>query len=225
MDIVCSPATQPRVDSLIKSDMLLRVFVCWLCLSAIALMYGREVSLWLLPSIKLVGEWFQPAFNWGLAVEEYKDSVVIALRATSIEQVPAGPTSALNQGTVIRAGSTLVHIMLPSIIWVCVLVIWPCVSYAERAVVLCVGFVASQATAIFLAALLLSAKIEIMLENVAQQANERRPESLLTDLMVFIETGGNIVIALVGAVVCGAAVSGYFSASRVNRAKTLPEHH
>jgi hypothetical protein len=178
-----------------------RAALVWLVLSTICVFNGEALVSWMLPMIARIGEWLRPGFDWQVTLTNHNDSVMAVVRATSLKAIMAGPSSSLPAGVTIRAGSTVVHLLLPVVIWLSLVSSVKVQNVKERVGLTLLSLILSQLLAILLGAVLLAAKLDMLLEQVARQSNERRLETWLTDSMVFIETGGNVMFALFGVVV------------------------
>jgi hypothetical protein len=188
---------------------LARAAVVWLLLSVACIVAGEVMTRPLLPLIAFIGDAIRPGFQWVMSFEVHKDALNVMVRATTEAVVRASPNSGLPPGATVRAGATTAHLLLPSVLWLSVLAAVRVDGWRQRLALMGSGLIASQLLAAVMGAILLAAKLEMLLAQVALQANERRVENWVVESMVFIETGGNVVLALLGAATCLAVLKAW----------------
>jgi len=181
---------------------LLRAVIAWLLLSMAGIFAGETLTRPLLTPIALIGDLLIPGFQWRMSFQMHDQALNVVVEATTERAVQASPNSGLQPGTLVRAGATTAHLLLPTVIWLSLLAAVRVDGWRQRLTLMAGGLLASQALAALMGAILLAAKLELLLAQVALQANERRVENWVVDAMVFLETGGNVVLALVGAALC-----------------------
>lgn len=181
---------------------ILRAVIVWLLLTVAGIAAGEALTRPLLAPIALIGDLLIPGFHWQMSFQVHEEALNVVVEATTERAVQASPNSGLSPGVSVRAGATTAHLLLPTVIWLTVLAAVRVEGWRQRLALLAVGLIASQVLAALMGAILLAAKLELLLGQVALQANERRVENWVVDAMVFLETGGNIVFALLGAALC-----------------------
>jgi hypothetical protein len=188
---------------------ILRGILAWLLLSVAGITAGEALTSPLLLPMALIGDLLIPGFHWQMSFQVHEQALNVVVQATTERMVPASPNSGLAAGVSVRAGATTAHLLLPTVIWLSVLAAARVDGWRQRLALMAGGLIASQALAALMGAILLAAKLELLLGQVAQQVNERRVENWVVQAMVFLETGGNVVLALIGAALCLGALEAW----------------
>ncbi|HAZ61193.1 MAG TPA: hypothetical protein DCY89_06445 [Gammaproteobacteria bacterium] len=197
---------------------ILRAVLVWLLLSVAGIAAGEALTRPLLLPMALLGDLLVPGFHWHMSFAVHEQALNVVVQATTEQVVVASPNSGLHPGVSVRAGATTAHLLLPTVIWLSVLAAARVDGWRQRLALMAGGLVASQILAALMGAILLAAKLELLLGQLAQQVNERRVENWVVQSMVFLETGGNVVLALIGAALCLGALETWRMRRRAPRA-------
>jgi hypothetical protein len=97
-----------------------------------------------------------------------------------------------------------------------VLLVWPVNAWRERFLLLLLGLVTSMIVLAATAPFVLIGNLEIYLQEMAVQAQVKRPEPWTLTWMIFSEMGGRWLLPLVAAMLCIRFQKSYFYKSSFN---------
>jgi hypothetical protein len=122
----------------------------------------------------------------------------------------------LTAGQELTAGTHLMHTLVPMVIELSVLLVWPVNAWRERFLLLLLGLVTSMIVLAATAPFVLIGNLEIYLQEMAVQAQVKRPEPWTLTWMIFSEMGGRWLLPLVAAMLCIRFQKSYFYKSSFN---------
>lgn len=185
----------------------LRAACAWLVLTLLVSLWGPQTIVAARPLVQAMVEWMLPGFITRVMLKPPPDDgtnraaaggdVAMELKAMAPVQI-AGPLGVhpwfkLTQS--INAG----HDLVSAIVFFSVLAAWPFASWRQRATALALGVPLCAALVVWLVAVHFTGLFEISLQEMAAQHGlQREPRFVLTQLL-FNESGGQWLVALVGA--------------------------
>jgi hypothetical protein len=176
--------------------------LAWLTLSALGWYFGEIVGQCLLPGFSFIINLICPDFSSLLKLVPDNHDFSIQLNSIVLQPVHLGGKQWLTVGQDMTAGTHLMHTLVPMIIELSILLVWPVNGWRERLVVLALGLVTSLLILAATAPFVLLGNIEIYLQEMAVEAKVHRPEPWILTWMIFCEMGGRWVLPIVAAFLC-----------------------
>lgn len=189
-----------------------RAACAWLVLTLLVSLWGPQTIVAARPLVQAMVEWMLPGFITRVMLKPPPDDVTnraggdvaMELQAMAPVQIagPLGVHPWVKLTHSINAG----HDLVSAIIFFSVLAAWPFASWRQRVTALALGVPLCAALVVWLVAVHFTGLFEISLQEMAAQHGlNREPRFVLTQLL-FNESGGQWLVALVGAMALAAFV-------------------
>jgi hypothetical protein len=173
-----------------------RLILSWIVLSILGYLFGREFIGLLLPyfewCIGLITDDYSPS----LVIRGSKDSVIIHLDAIALNPIWVHADLTVNPGAKLTSGTHLLHSLVPLVIMYSVLISWPVKNLQQRLLIIALSLPIMLMLLGGLIPFLLIGHIEMMLSDYAVQGGVSQPISLTLRWMLFTESGGRWIMAL-----------------------------
>ena len=176
--------------------------LAWSLLAALGWYFGGTLGQCLLPVFNFIINQASPDYaSWLKLVPEQHD-FSIQLSAIVLHPIRLGDQQWLTAGQELTAGTHLMHTLVPMVIELSVLLVWPVKVWPERFVLLMLGLVTSIIVLGVTAPFILMGNLEIYLQELAEQAKVKRPEPWTLTWMIFSEMGGRWILSIIAACLC-----------------------
>ncbi len=180
----------------------LKGLLAWSVLSVFGWYFGEALGTGLLPWFEVIIHQVRPDYSpWLKLIPEHHD-FTIHLNVTLVNRVLLGGQLWLKAGRELTAGTHLMHTLVPMVIELSILLVWPVNGWRQRLMLLSLGLVTSMLVVGATAPFVLLGNIEIYLQTLAQQVNVHRPVPWTLTWMIFSEMGGRWVLPIIAALVC-----------------------
>jgi hypothetical protein len=176
--------------------------MAWLALSALGWYFGEALGQCLLPGFVFIINQISPDFSSWLSLVPDKHDFSIQLNAIVLQPVHLGGKQWLTVGQDMTAGTHLMHTLVPMIIELSILLVWPVKGWRERLVLLALGLVTALLVLAATTPFVLLGNLEIYLQDMAVEAKVHRPVPWILTWMIFCEMGGRWVLPIVAAILC-----------------------
>jgi hypothetical protein len=176
--------------------------LAWLALSAVGWYFGEAVGQCLLPGFSFIMNLIWPDFSSLLKLIPDNHDYSIQVNSIVLQPVHLGGKQWLTVGQDMTAATHLMHTLVPMIIELSILLVWPIKGWRERMVLLALGLVTSLLVLAVTAPFVLLGNLEIYLQEMAVEAKVHRPEPWILTWMIFCEMGGRWVLPIVAAFLC-----------------------
>lgn len=180
----------------------LKALLAWSVLSGFGWYFGEALGTGLLPWFEAIIYQVRPDYWPRLKLIQENHDFTIYMSATLLNPVPLGGTLWLKTGLEITAGTHVMHTLVPIVIELSILLVWPVNSWRERWILLSLGLVTSMLVVSATAPFVLLGNLEINLQLLADQANVNRPVPWTITWMIFNEMGGRWVLPIIAALLC-----------------------
>ena len=180
----------------------LKALLAWSVLSGLGWYFGEALGTGLLPWFEFIIHQVSPDYSPQLKLIPENHDFTIYMNATLLNPVFLGGTLGLKAGFEITAATHLMHTLVPIVIELSILLVWPVNGWRERLMLLSLGLVTSMLVVGATAPFVLLGNLEIYLQLLADQANVNRPEPWTLTWMIFNEMGGRWVLPVIAAVLC-----------------------
>ncbi|ATG89737.1 hypothetical protein [Methylomonas koyamae] len=179
-----------------------RLLLVWLLLSVLAFVFRQPVGVFLLPFVDFgIHEWSQD-FAPGLALVAKDNDYLISVSAWVLRPIPVAAGYTVNPGAQMTAGTHLTHTLVPPVITLSLILAWPGAALAQRIIAAIGGILLSLLLVTATVPLVLLGNLEIMFQNMAEQAGRSRPVPFSLDAMIFLESGGRWLLAVLAGLLC-----------------------
>ncbi|WFP51977.1 hypothetical protein PL263_08065 [Methylomonas sp. EFPC3] len=173
-----------------------RLLLVWLALSVSAFIFRQPLGEFLLPFVDFgMREWSRD-FAPGLALAANDGDYLISVSAWVLRPIPVVAGYTVNPGAQMTAGTHLTHTLVPPVITLSLVLAWPGTTWAQRGIAAIGGIVQSLLLVTVTVPLLLLGNLEMMFQNMAEQAGRVRPVPFSLDVMLFLEGGGRWLLAV-----------------------------
>ena len=180
-----------------------RAILIWLVLSLAGFLGGNGFASMMTPFYEFVTEVASTDYVAAISVEERQEDAIV-LAATSIRAKQITPSRALPAGTTIASDISVLHTLVPLIIFLTIILCWPIKSWRQC------GWIALLAIPSFFCISAITAPIQLLgllemgFQNAANQAGFFREESFALKWMLLTEGGGRWLIPALFGLACGA---------------------
>ena len=197
-----------------RADLLklsLKGLLAWLVLSASGLYFGERIGALLLPLFEIVIRVAAPEYAPSLTLVAENHDFLIRLNAWVLHPFPLGGGQSVPSGKELTAGTHLLHTLVPVVIQLSILLVWPVRQRGARAILLAFGIATSLLVVGATGPFVLVGTLEVLLQEMAEEAHVVRPEPWILTWMIFTEMGGRWVLPIVAALLCIRAHSALFA--------------
>lgn len=180
----------------------LKALWVWLVLSGLGWYFQNAIGQTLLPIYEVIIRLLTPEFSSGLKIISQGHEQIIQLNLRLLRPFAISRQYAFPAGKEFQAGSHLIHALVPIIIELTVLLVWPVQTVKHRLILLALGFISVFPVSAAITPALLLGLIEINFQEAASSIGVSRPEPWILSWMLFCEGGGRWLLPLVAAGFC-----------------------
>lgn len=134
-----------------------------------------------------------------LSIIRYQGDSMIQMQAIVVEPIPISPLYSIPAGAQMKAGTHVLHNLIPLLIAYALILSWPMSLVRERLIALCMMAPILIVIMGLSTPYLLAGHIEVLYQNLANQHGITREVPFLLHWMIFIETGGVWLLPIAGA--------------------------
>ncbi len=179
-----------------------RLLLCWLLLSVLVFVFREQVALALLPIFNLAANIFSDGYVAKILLAEGEKGAVLQINALVAQDMYRQNIAIAPAGTVIKAGGTLIHGLVPLVLYLVALLSWPA-RLKVTSLALLLSIPVLLCVLVFTEVTLLVGQVEAIIFNAASNVSAKPlSEPFIMRWLVFVEVGGRWVIPLVAAAVC-----------------------
>lgn len=180
-----------------------RAILIWLVLSLAGFFWGNSFASMMTPFYEFVTEMASTDYVAAISVEERQEDAIV-LAATAIRAKQITPSRALPAGKTISSDITVLHTLVPLIIFLTIILCWPIKSWRQRGWLALLAIPSFFCISAITAPIQLLGLLEVGFQNAANQAGFIREESLALKWMILTEGGGRWLIPILFGLACGA---------------------
>ncbi|MGB5325355.1 MAG: hypothetical protein WBN40_08035 [Pseudomonadales bacterium] len=195
-----------------------KAFIFWLLFSLAGFFWGDKLISLLTPMYEWTIEQASKNYHADVHLNDDAERKVI-LAATALRNIVIVPGRDLEAGKTIEASITVLHALVPLVILLTTLVVYPLKNSRQRIALLLLGIPALLLVSILTAPLQLLGNLEIGFMNAVQKLGYSKEVPWVIDWMLLTEGGGRWLIPLLVGILCGAAV-GKFLPAKTNTPET-----
>lgn len=180
----------------------LKGLLAWLVLSALGWYVGEELGQCLLHWLDFIVNLVCPDYSYWLSLTPKNHDYTFYLNALVVQPVHLGGKQWLTVGQEMTAGTQLMHTLVPVVIELSILLVWPVTGWRERLMILVLGVITAVFVVGLTAPFVLLGNLEIYLQEMAVEAQVKRLEPWYLTWMIFCEMGGRWVLPILAAFLC-----------------------
>jgi hypothetical protein len=155
-----------------------------------------------LPFFTTIIDKISPDYSPVLNIAMHEQAYSIDLLANITRPIRLSGEKFLPPGTLLTAGSHVIHTMVPMVILFTVLIAWPVKRIKERVIVLLLGLPMVYIVLGLTTPQLLAGRIAIKIFEYKAREGIVPPEPFIIQWMIFVESGGRWLLPLAGAISC-----------------------
>lgn len=181
---------------------LLRLLLAWLGVSALLLL----LEGWIAAPLASYLTWLfhQVPVDYALELSargSEPPGITLTITATARRVLTLAPESFLLPGTSFQTTATLLHLLVPASIILSLVLAWPLRSFGQRLVLLGLGLLVAVVHLTLLEPLVILGSVEMAPLVQVQNSGQQVEEPLIVGVMLFLESGGRWLTAVLAAVV------------------------
>ena len=182
----------------------LKGLLAWLVLSCLVWYFGEWLGKGLFPLLKAVIMAMSADMSPSLSLVKPIGQLDYALELSAwlLRPVYLNAGQYIPPGTELKSSADLLHALVPLVIELSILLMWPVQRRSQRYWLIALGL--STAVLVIIATLpaLLLGKLEISFQGIAETGQNPRPVPWFVEWMVFCEMGGRWLLAIAAAWSC-----------------------
>ena len=183
--------------------LFLKVILVWLLLSLAGFFWGNGFASMMTPFYEYVTEAASTDYVAAISIEERQEtSFVLAATATRAKLIT--PSRSLPAGTTISSDISVLHTLVPLVIFLTIIISWPMKSLKQLSLIVLLALPSIFCISAITAPIQLLGLLDMGFQNAAQQAGFVREESFALKWMVLTEGGGRWLIPALFGLACGA---------------------
>ena len=183
--------------------LFLKVILVWFVLSMAGFFWGNGFASTMTPFYEFVTEAASTDYVAAISVEERQEDAIV-LAATAIRAKQITPSRALPAGTTISSDITVLHTLVPLIIFLTIILCWPIKSWQQSGWIMLFAIPSFFCISAVTAPIQLLGLLEMGFQNAAHQAGFAREEPFALKWMLLTEGGGRWLIPALFGLACGA---------------------
>jgi hypothetical protein len=176
--------------------------LAWLFLSVLVWYCQSWLGEWLLPLIKGVIMMMTHDISPALKVVLSKSDYSIELSAWVLRQIYLNASQYIPPGTDLNSSVHLLHALVPLIIELSILLVWPVKHWSQRFQLIGMGLLIAIAVIAGTLPAQILGILEMSFQNVAVTGENPRAVPWFVEWMVFCEMGGSWLLGIVSAMLC-----------------------
>ena len=183
-----------------------RALIIWLILSLAGFFAGDKLITALIPFYETVTEAASDGYVANISIQEAQETKIV-LAATAIKPQAITDQRDLPAGTTIKSKITVLHALVPIVIFFTIIFSWPLRSVAQRMYLLILSIPGLFFVSATTAPIQLLGQLELGFQNAATKAGVVREEPFVLTWMLLTEGGGLWLIAALTGLGCCAIVT------------------
>lgn len=188
-----------------------RALIIWLLLSLAGFYAGDKLISVLIPFYETVAEAASDDYIANISIQDGQESKIV-LAATAIKAQTITDQRDLPAGTTIESKITVLHALVPIVIFFTIIFSWPVQRISQRVYLLILSIPAVLFISASTAPIQLLGQLEIGFQSAAAKAGFSREEPMVLTWMLLTEGGGLwLIAALTGLACCGIVSSKIFN--------------
>lgn len=190
-----------------RRDLIFLTFkglLAWLFLSCLGWYFGEWLIKELFPILKAMMMTMTPelASSMKLVKSTSQLDYVIELSVLVLRPVYLNAGQFIPPGTELKASAHLLHALVPLVIELSILLVWPVQRRSQRYLLIAFGLLTAILVVMATVPAQLLGKLEISFQDVAGTGRNPRPVPWFVEWMVFCEMGGRWLLAIAAAWLC-----------------------
>ena len=183
--------------------LFLKAILVWLLLSLAGFFWGNGFASMMTPFYEYVTEAASTDYVAAISIEERQEnSIVLAATATRAKLIT--PSRSLPAGTTISSDISVLHTLVPLVIFLTIIISWPMKSLKQLSLIVLLALPSIFCISAITAPIQLLGLLDMGFQNAAQQAGFVREESFALTWMLLTEGGGRWLIPALFGLACGA---------------------
>jgi hypothetical protein len=185
-------------------SLTLKGLLAWLVLSGLVWYFGEWLVKGLFPLFEAVimtmTSEISPSLN--LVKPAAQLDYMIELSAWALRPVYLNASQFIPPGTELKSSAHLLHTLVPLVIEMSILLVWPVQRWSQRRLLISLGLLTAVLVVMATVPAQLLGKLEISFQDVALTGQNPRLVPWFVDWMVFCEMGGRWLLAIAAAWLC-----------------------
>jgi len=182
-----------------------RLATAWVVLTLVVTAVGSRLVVSVGPVIELAVEQLMPGFVTSISrVSRDEGAGDVAMQLQAMRPLRIADDYWVTPWVKVEERINAGHDLVPAIILFAVLLAWPYRRIGDAARALCLGLLVAVGLITWMTSVHFAGLFEISLQRVAAQYRQARPQPLFLAQMIFFESGGQWLLALLGATAIGA---------------------
>jgi len=186
-------------------SLTLKGLLAWLVLSGLVWYFGEWLVKGLFPlfeaAIMTMTPEISPSLNLVKSAQSQLD-YSIELSAWLLSPVYLNAGQFIPPGTELKSSAHLLHVLVPLVIEMSILLVWPVQRWPQRLLLITLGLLTAVLVIMATLPAQLLSMLEISFQDVALTGKNPRPVPWFVDWMVFCEMGGRWLLAIATAWLC-----------------------
>jgi hypothetical protein len=185
-------------------SLTLKGLLAWLVLSGLVWYFGEWLGKGLFPLLKAVIMTMNSEMSPSLKLVKPTAQLDYALELSVwlLRPVYLNAAQFIPPGTELKSSAHLLHALVPLIIEMSILLVWPVQRWWQRCLLIALGLLTAVLVILAVLPAQLLGKLEISFQEVALTGKNPRPVPWFVDWMVFCEMGGRWLLAIAAAWLC-----------------------
>jgi hypothetical protein len=185
-------------------SLTLKGLLAWLVLSGLVWYFGEWLGQGLFPLLKAVIMTMNSEMSPSLDLVKPTAQLDYALELSVwlLRPVYLNAGQFIPPGTELKSSAHLLHALVPLIIEMSILLVWPVQRWSQRYLLIALGSLTAILVIMAILPAQLLGKLEISFQDVALTGKNPRPVPWFVDWMVFCEMGGRWLLAIAAAWLC-----------------------
>lgn len=196
-----------KLDNKTLTRIAIKAVAVWLALSLAGFFWGDRLINMLTPYYEYVVETTNPDYIASIRIDADKTEPSIVLAATALKALPITAELSLAAGKTIESSITVLHALVPIVILLTFLLVWPVKQLNQRLILVILAIPAIYLVSTFTAPLQLLGQLEIGFVNAAAKYGVLYEQSWVLKWMLVTEGGGRWLIPVLTGVLCGSLVN------------------
>ena len=185
--------------------LILKSFLAWMVLSGLVWYVGEWFIKALFPLLKAIMTVMTPELAPGMKLVKPVQSqwdYTIELSAWVLRPIYLNAGQYIPPGTELKSSAHLLHVLVPLVIEISILLVWPVQYWSQR--ILLIGLSLPAAVLVVMAVLpaQLLGNLELSFQDVALTGKNSRSIPWFVDWMMFCELGGRWLLGILAACLC-----------------------
>jgi hypothetical protein len=185
-------------------SLTLKGLLTWLVLSGSVWYFGEWLGKGLFPLLKAVIMTMSSEMSPSLKLVKSTAQLDYALELSVwlLRPVYLNSGQFIPPGTELKSSVHLLHALVPLVIELSILLVWPVQRWSQRCLLIGLGLLTAVLVIMSILPAQLLGKLEISFQDVALTGKNPRPVPWFVDWMVFCEMGGRWLLAITAAWLC-----------------------